>query len=522
MDTTSHEDTPLQETISAEPNEGQASKSAPIQSVPNEILGKIFEYYIEMDQSPWNLTFVSRSWRIVAVEDPNLWTYIYIIGGMRPSALRSFTKWTISGQPHPIYTLGNSQVCTTEDDLLLSVGRAGSGSLNVKIYFNLQEATSSRLLQCIFGHPLSSRIRRLDLYIKGYSRSTFTDIQLGPFTSLEHLIVNTGTTEELAIKIAELVQETSLTLKELYIGSRLLKDQERPNSMWTLESMELLLGRLRYLTMEQSGSVDAILPKCRRLIGFRCYSSKWPDIWRTKDGVLANIQALDLRCSPSSLPHHGLISLRELILINSVPHTSSSPFQDSSSGIPKLSLPKLTYLHVRGHTLSWLCHLEAPALREVELLTSQDKCDCFSTKRGLDFQHLTCIVQVLSWSGLSNLSKLVLEAGCKEEFFASILAVTCDLRSLNIVKKTNRSELVSGSHILDQLVAISAAGSLRQLEMFTLGSEEWPVRISNDTLGHQAKLILKLRATKGKPMLRFDVHSRFGKEVRSKSRHFVK
>ena len=73
---------------------GMSQSAAPIDKFPYEILGCIFEAYVEMDQSPWDLTLVSKSWRLAAMVDPNLWRYVYIIGSAKEPY---FVRWNVEG-----------------------------------------------------------------------------------------------------------------------------------------------------------------------------------------------------------------------------------------------------------------------------------------------------------------------------------------------------------------------------------------------------------------------------------------
>jgi hypothetical protein len=76
---------------------GMSQSVVPIDKVPYEILGCIFEAYVEMDQSPWDLTLVSKPWRLSTMADPNLWRYVLIKGHYDLGRFH-LARWKVEGK----------------------------------------------------------------------------------------------------------------------------------------------------------------------------------------------------------------------------------------------------------------------------------------------------------------------------------------------------------------------------------------------------------------------------------------
>jgi hypothetical protein len=108
-------------TTKSTPRDIQTSRSA-IERVPIEIMDQIFEEYIEMDQSPCNLTFVSRTWRLLALANPWLWRYVLVA---EKSGSVPFQEWHLIGVSAAIWTQGVGMAIS--DDVASQIDIEGHG-----------------------------------------------------------------------------------------------------------------------------------------------------------------------------------------------------------------------------------------------------------------------------------------------------------------------------------------------------------------------------------------------------------
>jgi hypothetical protein len=148
-------------------------------------MDQIFEEYVEMDESPCNLTLVSRTWWSLALANPWLWRYIVVMTFKGRSGGRviaePFVELRHIGPSTRIWTRGKAQVCQEDVDFVAAVDRSGSVPLHIT-----DEGTS--LIKQILTLPISSRVAVLD--INGWRFDIcriMAQITLGPFTQLTQL-----------------------------------------------------------------------------------------------------------------------------------------------------------------------------------------------------------------------------------------------------------------------------------------------------------------------------------------------
>lgn len=480
-----------------------SSKSADIQDVPSEILDHVFEKYVTMGQSPWDLTLVSRLWRMISLANPNLWRYIHI-GELAAFQKPPYTKWRIKGSSLSAISYGNRQVCSSAVDLTHAIRRTGLTTLNVTI--GPLASGLENLVKRLFINPISSRIIRLEFIDDHRFNQALMKDEIGPFSALEQFFLPEGTNMDRVLPLVQSIQRTAFQLREFDLGSQLLGKLLEINSELKPEMMKPLFGRLHYLTMVGNGAreVDTYVRYCSHLVGLTCDFPEWPNESATVD-LPRNIQILSLNCAPRNLHYLHLSSLRELTLDDSTNPDVSFLGSNSQIGSELLDLPSLVTLRAASRSLDWLMHLQAPRLRELFLQIRQE-CICNNPRSQMQLSYSTCIWKLSIWSMSPLLSKLSLTASCIEENFMVILEALTNIQSLTLIRRRSRNETQSDFGVLDRLTEILVTGGLSQLEVFIFGDEVWPIYRPKETVDSQVRHILELQKQKGQEMLRFDVY----------------
>jgi hypothetical protein len=488
---------------------GMSQSAAPIDKVPYEILGCIFKDYVEMDQSPWGLTLVSKSWRLAAMADPNLWRYVLIKGHYDLGRFH-LARWKFEGSV--LLTSGQRAVCTSPQDLAAVIGRAGSANLDIRIFvalrdnlFNPNNLSLLSLLEDVFKHPISSRVAKLflDSHLEGPQENItdyFSKIFLGPYSALEDLIIHGSQLLPWAGPLLSSVQTTAPKLKNLQLGLYVLSPSCPP------DSVRDLWERITSLILRDNAQIDSILPQCSRLTHFQKPTRGWPK-HDTDRHILANIQSLDLKCDPRNLCRLYMPSLQRLEVgerFDEHAWKTMEPFE----------LPNLTSLHAACYDLTWITFISAPQLRDLELDISKNpkrSCSCHNPINAdllnqKESSYPECIFNLTPWGCLARLSKLTLNSRCSEAAYFSIMGTITQAQILKISTQGRFGDQTTVLRILDRLAQHSELGRLSQLETFILGSEYYPIHSSKEELSSRIIPFVKLRKQIGMELARFDVH----------------
>lgn len=512
-----------------------ASKMCLIEDIPNEILGYIFKCYVDMDRSPWNLARVSNSWRVAAFTDPNLWAYIWLTDYTNHMSFYKyeFIKWSIKGCPRgAIETAGKWHVCLDEAMLLACLEKTKSAVLNIKVNNGSQFMSS---LQLLLKQPLSSRIGRLEIELDGKSGRSALEEELGPFSSLEYLRIDSSNHPYWITNFIKSVQATAFKLTELSIGDWLTKDEKEVNSI------SPLLQRIQYLEMMDGNLIDMVLPHCGHLVTFKCSDPAWPRKYEVKGDILAGVQSISFYGPPEALSCLDLPSVRMLSVTDQFRPFILGWKPEHLVAPGEFNLPSLISLQAHCPSLMWLTQAHAPALSELDIDILTDSCQCNQEKALLrsdiasialrrelvaikrvpglvldpigfleapeeDASSYPCILKPSLWSQLSNLSTLTLAAHCKEETFNMVIDVLPNIKSLHLIPRIGHRYRKNGLTILDHLVTISTVGSLPQMKIFKLGAWRDPIYLPKKIVNARVNSIIESRSANGMELLCFDVY----------------
>ncbi|KAG8813225.1 hypothetical protein FRC17_001632, partial [Serendipita sp. 399] len=138
-----------------------SSSAAPILRLPSEFLGYIFESFVHREhQSPWQLTFVCRQWREIALGTPRLWTKIVIVNHVSDGPI----EFVIPGQSVVTWAPDSFQVCLNSTELESALLRSGNALLEIRVESNDFDAdVMSTMWPKVFGKPVSDRLEKVCL-----------------------------------------------------------------------------------------------------------------------------------------------------------------------------------------------------------------------------------------------------------------------------------------------------------------------------------------------------------------------
>ena len=140
--------------------------------LPSELLADIFEWYIEMDGSPWRLVEVCRQWNDIALSTGRLWRSITIIQDSMDHERRTYDGDSAS------------QICCHPTDVRIALGRAASSLLNLTVTFSSTPMIDQRIRRGdanIFTLLASIVSRCESLYLKTF----YTTPEVHPHGYLE-------------------------------------------------------------------------------------------------------------------------------------------------------------------------------------------------------------------------------------------------------------------------------------------------------------------------------------------------
>ncbi|KAG8828112.1 hypothetical protein FRC19_009196 [Serendipita sp. 401] len=113
------------------------NSNVPIERLPPELLAGIFQAYVHLDFSPFNLALVCHDWMSIALQTRPLWRYILVADITWD--FRNMIRFSTPGTNDNFNMIGNKQVCATREELDNAIGRAGSVLLDVTVQFTRGE-----------------------------------------------------------------------------------------------------------------------------------------------------------------------------------------------------------------------------------------------------------------------------------------------------------------------------------------------------------------------------------------------
>jgi hypothetical protein len=332
-------------------NDHDRSLIAPIRKLPAELLGYVFQHHVDLDNSPWVLTFVSKSWRHTAITTPALWVHLslFSVEHRRRRGPYNPKMWQING--HGWYSKGRRVVCHNLSELNTIVSRAGSLPLDIHVAYRNDNAS---MVQYVLGDTAIARrigslvIDASDPIGMGPMHDV-PGITVGSFPLLHTLALFT-VPEKVHEEILERISSSSPHLKHLTTHQNISLSLDSP--FWSnLRSLNLS-GR------STSGLFNNLIPHLGNLETLEDCPPCWPDD-STPEVKLARLTTLGVRCVPEGLCRLQLPALIRLSIEALWNHRPKK-----KNEVPSISLPALESLEVKATACpSWLAMLSAPSMR---------------------------------------------------------------------------------------------------------------------------------------------------------------
>jgi F-box-like len=467
-------------------NDHDKSLIAPIRKLPPELLGHVFQYHINLNNSPWVLTLVSRSWRHTAMTTPSLWVHLslYSAEHRRIQHSNGFKSWRID--KYCWYSKGRRVVCHDPSGLNTIISRSGSLPLDIHISYRKDNAS---LVQSVLGDTAIAR-RVASLSIDGASPlgmpfcHEVAGVTVGSFPLLHTLTIST-IPEKLRDEILESISSSSPHLRHLE----------------TYQSIPLSLNfhfwpKLRSLNLSRGSTKELfnnLLPHLGELEILEGCPPGWPNS-STPEVTLAKLTTLEVFCSPEYLCKLRLPALLHLS-INEV----FSRAQMKTDGEPLISLPALEILDVDTRTsLSWLALLSAPCLRVFILRRTGP----VPSVEASSFQNIR----------FPTVQDFTLDYPCTDEWAISTLECVPNAAKVAMSSMdTLYSQKPWGREILQRL-ADEEDILCPHVTHFTLGSLNNRAVVNKTSAKAYARRVMKGRMDRGVKMEHFEIHFKAGRE----------
>lgn len=463
-----------------------------IEQLPIEILDRIFEEYVESHESPCKLALVSKTWKSLALDNPNLWKYIFIYSPNPNVASTLPDEWRIPGLSHPIYTLGRSQICRENEELTEAFIRARSVPLSFQLYWAWEDDQDNsdllRFLGRILTPPVSHQTESMDIYLGRAPTSSVLDATRGklpgPFPLLRSLIIG-GHRSVWARPLCENLHESISKLLDVRIN---FKIDESFAQMQFWKDIHTLRFSLRAVDIP---TLNTIVPLCAKLRHLEVPNGDWPDA-RTPEDAVANVTDLTIRCTLQDISRMKLPNIRSMVFMERL----DEPGSDEVPKISRLSLPQLTKMHVISLQLHLLTLFDMPRLTDLRLSKH-----IYSSKSPPRPREQLYPKSLFTTSKFPNIRVLSMEYPCEEKVFINALSAFPNVQSLRIVQNIGGPKTY-GAELLEVLASRSREEYCTHLEEFRLGDDQNRTRLSRNTIDEIVSAILVHRTT----MTRFDVY----------------
>lgn len=347
----------------ANSNKTQSMKHGPFVSIPSEILGLIFQHYVKMERSVWDLIPVSKRWECIAFSTPTLWSSILVVN-------YSFGQYSMGKLYHnneaEYYDriVNSKHVCFERHHLKKAMSRAGACPLDIEIRFGLVSPEEVSLLEFaldMFMEPnISERIESLELGIGSPAFAVefpdyFCDISL---PNLSRLLI-TRMPPHWCSNLLDSVSDSTNRL-DIVRGLACALDEGLSDH---------LCSGVRRLELEDSyGSaveeVDQVIHKFVNVEVIAGLPSGWPSIY-TNAGTLQHLNRARILSEPSHMRRMRWPSL-ELLEFHDHDEHQEADSGDSKLSLEQISFPNLTSLDLHTYRpLYCLSNITAPRLTEL-------------------------------------------------------------------------------------------------------------------------------------------------------------
>lgn len=457
-----------------------------IERLPNEIIGHIFEEYVEMDKSPCVLASVSMKWNSLALTNPRLWVHIEILS-RSPYYLQDWKTYPIIHTTKTISTRGKFQICESKEELEAAFSRAGSLNIHLLYRYTYDGHILAGVLNSALSSPLSSRICSLEMYEFGSTSYQGVDrLNMGSFPQLKHLVIEGGDGEPSPLLHDILL--ASPILQSLRVASHISDD---PNLFPLWDRLRILDISAHYIN---SRTFDSIVNRCSHLIEFSTHEYLWPHP-HTSIGpeTLSSVRTAKFVCELPLLLNFKFRSLRSLDIWDTY-HWRTIPSE-------VVRFDSVTFLRITlVRSSRSLQHLDMPRLKKLEIIKGDSFMDTNS--------------DVLSSIAFPTLMHLSITANWKEKTFIDSLDGIPNIRSIEFILKASHTG-PSWNQLLERLAGKGGHSACAKLESLILGSIVYPVNMRKGTLDRLVKNLNEYREKELVNRIRIELynHSRTAVEV---------
>ncbi|PVF92886.1 hypothetical protein CPB86DRAFT_790690 [Serendipita vermifera] len=345
----------------------------PIASIPDEILSLVFQHYVEMGLSVWDLIPVSRRWERVAFSTRSLWSSISIRNHYLEADL---IELVYHNETEYYDRLEESwHVCLEQSHFSKAMARAGECLLSIELLFNITSQEELLLLESAMDmlmNPKNSvRIKFLKLSI-----DTATVAQMRP-----HYFRDTPLQNLHRLQILKLPQEwLQNLLQSICASTRALKVIECSFEDDPLEDLinclsDRVVNQLQYIEVPSDTSpeqLDALIPRFTNVEEIHHLPGDWPTN-ATPLGKLNHLRVAYLSCVLPNFRRLQWPSLEELIIYEQDHSAAEEDFRmvdfgDTEGKLKHLLFPELISFTILSYRpLHWLFNITAPRLSELSI-----------------------------------------------------------------------------------------------------------------------------------------------------------
>ncbi|PVF95744.1 hypothetical protein CPB86DRAFT_563116 [Serendipita vermifera] len=345
------EQEPVQQKLLTLRRANQLSRAtvASVRKIPNEVLSLIFQNYVDMDFSVWDLVDVCEQWKHVAFALPHLWSTIRIT---RISDHREDKR----------YHYRRSHLCDDPSRLKTILDRCGSVSLDVTIECYGDQDYVGGILACLKilnNSNVISRVKSLEINMGSPKvMEAWPECFLfASFTRLERIKLGSYISPSWYENIIRAISATSKRLQDFrsnYPGPSIAF----PDHIWySIKALEL------HYTIPPN-CMDEVATKCSRLEELICNAYHWPNLNSPRINF-PNLSNASFSCSAPSLRLLHLPVIQNLCI--------SEYFRDrsipSNPALDFMAFPELKKLSIRSSNLEqWFTNVSMDTLEDLKLV----------------------------------------------------------------------------------------------------------------------------------------------------------
>jgi hypothetical protein len=327
---------------------------APIKSTPNEVLDLIFQQYIAMNHSVWDLVEVSEQWKHIAFATPSLWNFLIITDPPRAELSSSYNDH--DGNVH--YFQGRAHVVRTESSLKRLLSLSGGVPLHLAIdYHDGYEGdvhTVEEVIKRVMLAVNAQRIGSLDIQVTCpiLAVSNLSCLEQASLRNLQHLTLWGPLPDQWRDLILRSISKNTIHLRSLCIRGEMQRIN-LPDHIWR---------RVHVLSVFSAGLdvINQITTRTPHLIQLESVGQAWPDSI-TPESTLPKLQEVSLNTDPYSIRRLHMPILTVLNIKDSFGISPDTPPEVAT-------LPMVTSMALATDCPhKWLSNISCPMLQSLSL-----------------------------------------------------------------------------------------------------------------------------------------------------------